>query len=60
MSNAGKGVRIQMPIERVNKQLADIANVKPTKFFQIESLLNNASEEIKRKLLAETIKPHFP
>jgi hypothetical protein len=58
MSKRGQGVQIRTPLERVNKQLADKADVRLTKFNQIEYLLNNASEEDRRKLLADRVKPN--
>ena len=58
MSKGGKGVQIRIKIDRVNKQLAEKAQVKLTKFNQIEYCLKNASKEDQKKLLSEMIAPN--
>jgi hypothetical protein len=58
MSKGGKGVQIQTPLGRVDKQLADKANVKLTQYTQIAHVLKNAPPEEKEKLLNDKVKPH--
>jgi hypothetical protein len=58
MSEGGKDVQIRTPLGRTNKQLADKANVKLTKFNQIEYVLNNASDDLKEKLHNDRVKPN--
>ena len=54
---SGKGVRNRTFLGRTNKHLADRADVKLTKFNQIEYILKNGSEDLKDKLRNGRVTP---
>ena len=58
MSKGGLGVQIRTPLGRVNKHLADLADIKLTQFNQYEYGFKHGSADQRQKLLAGLVKPN--